>query len=1196
MVGRRSSGNKRSPIAAEPALASRPKRNISPKTYDITAGLSWKEERELKKALYASLQESKRPSTPKPGNDTPTESDNPDNAGFRPIKVKKTVSRRTRSCSSSAPSTPVTSCQSVSCVDETSQESTMSSVTSISTLDSKKTKVRAQRKFAMNQPNNIVSTNQNNANASVPCTETGITSKSKTGEKTSSTIVFPKRAKTEDFLTFLCLRGTPLLPPHLDFFNYSRYDNSLTNGRNGRDSSPSSSSTSLSNVTEDHTFTPVNKFTTPCKKAARASAGTPETCRGLAGVKRMDKSPKTKSPLARRGRPARSLNITPVKVSPSKEKLPAKVLSTRLEKRGLGKARLASKRKAVATLTHRPAKLKPSPTEEQQSELDKPSKSVPKLTQDIQMKRPMRPKFKKTAMTPNDFIAMRLPRRQAKQNALKFYMEDLEDVEDRSNSDDEVSFPHKRKFQEMMSASNNLPLKSSRLRKINKNALKSVTHGRQLLRNRLTFHKSFVNSERRSTRSCSKSSDSNDSTDLKKKVSQDLAGKSVKSDSDKSHTNVRPIRQQRVTRLSESSIHPNSDTPPEQPKTRKNSIGGMTLRLRDPESPVKSLRSDAPLSPREVSTSLTEIPTFYPTEEEFQRPLHYIQSIAPRAEPFGMCKIIPPSSWKMEGKISEDTRFTSQKQFTHKLYKRFGPNVEKLECIRKHMEGLNPNEQFQIPEIGGVELDICDLDRTIQECGGMRNEGEKKKWARVADTMNVPKMAQDRGTKLYDAYCKFLLSYNDLTAEEKSKLQSQIKAERMKVKREDQEEDCIVKGKNMSLGRFIQMARNTVSHHQRELSLSTEETEKQFWEIVSNRIRHVAVHGGHVDTKTQTCSLFPVKKENQYSRHPWNLNLLPQHPLSLLKYLGPVPGVTVPTLHVGMLYTASCWSTDIHHLPYVQYLHGEADIVWYSVPSQEEAKFKSVMKELIPTLVSNSPRWLKEDTAMVPPEILLQKGVHLSRCVQSPHQFVVVFPQSYTATISCGYTLAESAHFATKDWIQLGLKTASTLQMCKEPELFSMDEVICQIMEDTAASSDLLRTIIPYYEQILQRELSHRRVLGDLGVTLGRRMATPTHTRLSQSASRRASIDTEEATTRCEITKKICYFSLLMNSTTDQTYSLEQGVLQAQKKKKSKFCLIYRHTEEELRKIMEDAKTRLDALSPPEPAPVQRRKSRKSES
>lgn len=69
-----------------------------------------------------------------------------------------------------------------------------------------RTKVRAQRKFAMNQPNNIVSTNQ--TNTSVPGTDTGVTSTSKTGEKTSSTIVFPKRAKTEDFLTFLCLRGT----------------------------------------------------------------------------------------------------------------------------------------------------------------------------------------------------------------------------------------------------------------------------------------------------------------------------------------------------------------------------------------------------------------------------------------------------------------------------------------------------------------------------------------------------------------------------------------------------------------------------------------------------------------------------------------------------------------------------------------------------------------------------------------------------------------------------------------------------------------------------------------------------------------------------------------------------------------------------------------------------------------------------
>ena len=168
----------------------------------------------------------------------------------------------------------------------------------------------------------------------------------------------------------------------------------------------------------------------------------------------------------------------------------------------------------------------------------------------------------------------------------------------------------------------------------------------------------------------------------------------------------------------------------------------------------------------------------------------------------------------------------------------------------------------------------------------------------------------------------------------------------------------------------------------------------------------------------------------------------------------------------------------------------------------------------------------------------------------------------------------------------------------------------------------------------------------------------------------------------------------LLNPTTDQSYSLEQGVIQAQRKRKSRFCLVFRHTEvsqteyivlcicwfpwfisydhliftllcifpcnwnnfltfnpfkkvvkihittnsqldwnyllpnlgnctdinfysdifmlnvlyacnenfvmlqfqEELKKLLEDAKARLAALSSPEPAPVQRRKSRKSES
>lgn len=47
---------------------------------------------------------------------------------------------------------------------------------------------------------------------------------------------------------------------YLDFFNYSRYDNSLINGRNGRDIFFSFFFISFSNVTEDYMFISVSVF------------------------------------------------------------------------------------------------------------------------------------------------------------------------------------------------------------------------------------------------------------------------------------------------------------------------------------------------------------------------------------------------------------------------------------------------------------------------------------------------------------------------------------------------------------------------------------------------------------------------------------------------------------------------------------------------------------------------------------------------------------------------------------------------------------------------------------------------------------------------------------------------------------------------------------------------------------------------
>ncbi|KAL1457166.1 hypothetical protein WDU94_001826 [Cyamophila willieti] len=61
--------------------------------------------------------------------------------------------------------------------------------------------------------------------------------------------------------------------------------------------------------------------------------------------------------------------------------------------------------------------------------------------------------------------------------------------------------------------------------------------------------------------------------------------------------------------------------------------------------------------------------------------------------------------------------------------------------------------------------------------------------------------------------------------------------------------------------------------------------------------------------------------------------------------------------------------------------------------------------------------WLSSDVAMVPPSLLTEKGVSLSRVVQDPGQFVLVFPSAFTSSIATGYLVAESVYFARPSWL-----------------------------------------------------------------------------------------------------------------------------------------------------------------------------------
>ncbi|XP_055603407.1 microtubule-associated protein futsch isoform X2 [Uranotaenia lowii] len=605
---------------------------------------------------------------------------------------------------------------------------------------------------------------------------------------------------------------------------------------------------------------------------------------------------------------------------------------------------------------------------------------------------------------------------------------------------------------------------------------------------------------------------------------------------------------------------PPPPVPQEEPRSntglsRINSNSSLNSSQRSKNNKVKAKLEAQQIQPsnntafprRDDPAQMVEAPVFKPTDKEFHDPIEYIERITPVAARFGICRIIPPASFKPECRISDDMRFMAYNQYVHKMLHRWGPSAKEYAAIKKYLATQSINLQNP-PLIGGMEVDLPRLYHTVQELGGLKEVIEKKKWARVSEDMCIPKAAHDRVSKLDDIYCKYLLPYDTLSPAERQKLFDEVEADwakrEAKARRnadkcvnseirnsgdsddeeeesnEEEEDDefsmeCIMKGRTMPLNQFFRIARNTMSLWFKNSEPTVAEMESEYWRHVAVRDSHVCVHSGSIDSSAYGFGFpAPRVKGSSCARHPWNLKVLTNNSGSILRSLGPVMGITIPTLHVGMLFSACCWYRDPHGLPWIEYLHTGANKIWYGIPDDQNSNFRSALTSLVPTHCQNKTIWLPCDTAMVPPHMLTDRNVSLCRTEQQPGQFVIVFPRAYTSSLCTGYAVSESVYFASSSWLDTAKDDFKDIQESCEPTMFSVEQLVFAIANDQRSNHDTVIQVFPMISDIYEKEKQQRRILQDNGVNKSEKIETKRKT---------ASLEEFE----CDICRANLYLSLV---------------------------------------------------------------------
>lgn len=266
--------------------------------------------------------------------------------------------------------------------------------------------------------------------------------------------------------------------------------------------------------------------------------------------------------------------------------------------------------------------------------------------------------------------------------------------------------------------------------------------------------------------------------------------------------------------------------------------------------------------------------------------------------------------------------------------------------------------------------------------------------------------------------------------------------------------------------------------HNGPVPVTEDDVEKEFWRLVINPDESVEVEYGADLHGPVHGSGFPTIERNPRdpkSIDPWNLNVLPLHQESLLKYIrSDISGMTVPWMYVGMCFSTFCWHVEDHYAYSANYQHFGATKTWYGIPASDALKFEATMRATLPDLFDAQPDLLDQLTTLLTPETLMKAGVSVYAVDQRAGDFVITFPQAYHAGFNHGFNFNEAVNFAPSDWEPFGRMGIERRREFRKQPCFSHDELLFAAASGKDVPIKTAKWLAPALESTASREYAIR--------------------------------------------------------------------------------------------------------------------------